>query len=150
MVKLTSSELSQDIICLIKNLSPIIANKSLEITHLMYDKLFVKYPQFIDMFKDAPKNQPVLLAEALSAYAVNIDNLKILEPALRIIAVTHVAVGVKPQHYRMLGPVLIGATEEAIGKEATIEFIDAVREAYKYISDILIEMESEMYKEFMD
>jgi len=114
----------------------------------MYDRLFIKYPQLVEMFKDAPKEQPVLLAEALSAYAVNIDNLKILEPALHIIAVTHVAIGIKEKHYRMLGPVLISAVEDVLKDEASLEFIDAFREAYKYISDVLIEMESEMYKEF--
>lgn len=139
--------MSKNTINIIKKHSPIILRKSLDITNLVYDRLFVKYPQFIEMFKEVPKNQPLPIAESFSAFAINIDNLKILEPALRAIAISHVAVGVKPEHYRMLGPVIIDAVEEVLENTASIELIDAVREAYKYISDILIEMESEMYKE---
>ena len=139
--------MSKNTINTIKRHSPIILKKSLDITNLVYDRLFIKYPQFIEMFKEVPKNQPLPIAEAFSEFAINIDNLKILEPALRAIAISHVSVGVKAEHYRMLGPIIINAIDDVLKDTVTIELIDAVREAYKYISDVLIEMESEIYKE---
>ena len=131
---------------MIKTHASELVNNSLDITHRMYDLLFEKYPQFSQMFQFAPKNQPVLLAEALSSYAVNIDNLKIFRPALQVIAESHIRTEVKASHYMMLGPVLIQAIAEVLGSKVPLAFIDAMREAYKYIADVLIEMESEMYK----
>lgn len=110
----------------------------------MYDLLFEKHPQLSEIFHDAPKEQPVLVAEALSAYATNIDNLKILEPALVVIAESHARVQLQPIHYVILGPILIKSIEDVLGESATIEFIDAIREAYKYLSDVLIEIEEEI------
>ena len=113
----------------------------------MYDKFLAKYPELRPMFAFAPKDQPVLIAEALSAYAVNIENLSIFQPALNTIAESHLRMMVKPEHYLMLGPVLIECIEDVLGDRATLEFIDAIREAYKYLSDYLIDMESDMYEE---
>jgi len=147
MKKLSSNELSEKTIITIKEFAPLITTKSLEITEIMYDKLFMKHPQLKPLFIFAPKNQPALIAEALSAYAVNIENLKLFQPALDVIAESHVRMIVKPNHYIMLGPILIESIEDVLGNAATIEFIDAIREAYKYLSDYLINMEFDIYNE---
>ena len=44
--------------------------------------MFSKYLEVKKLFKNAPNNQNVILAEAISLYAVNIENLKLLHPAL--------------------------------------------------------------------
>ncbi|MCL4157587.1 UNVERIFIED_CONTAM: hypothetical protein GTU68_018391, partial [Idotea baltica] len=44
----------------------------------MYDILFEKYPETKALFSGAPEDQPKVLAGAVSAYAMNIDNLDAL------------------------------------------------------------------------
>lgn len=137
--------LSQQSINIIKDSALLITANATQITSTMYTMLFEKHPHFEELFKDAPDNQYMILAEALSAYAVNIDNLQRLQPALKVIAVAHVKADIQAFHYPMLGIIFIQALEQSLGDKATIEFIDAWREAYKHISNILIDLEKGLY-----
>ena len=137
--------LSQKSIDIIKASAELITANDIAITQRMYQLLFSKYPNFKIFFKDAPQNQYMRLAEALSAYAINIEKLHILRPALALIARTHVKVKIKPSQYPIIGMVLMQAIEDVLGERAEIALIDAWREAYKHISWVLIEMEKEMY-----
>ncbi|MEA2100242.1 MAG: globin domain-containing protein [Campylobacterota bacterium] len=139
-------ELSTQTINIIKNSANIIASNGEKITLRMYEIVFNKYPHIEKMFENAPDNQYMKLADALTLYAVNIDKLHVLAPALEVIAKTHIDTGVKQLHYVMIGQSLIKAMYEVLGDMATPTLIDAWREAYIYISDVLIEMENELYK----
>ena len=46
-----------------------------DITVTMYDILFENYPETKSLFKGAPEDQPKVLSAAVTAYAMNIDNL---------------------------------------------------------------------------
>ena len=138
--------LSQKTIQIIKNTAELITTNDTLITKKMYSILFQKYPHFKIFFKDAPENQYMKLADALSSYAVNVEKLHILRPALSSIAKEHVRVSIKPSHYPIIGMALIQAIEEVLGDSASLELIDAWREAYKHIGDVLIEIEKEMYE----
>ena len=140
-------ELSQKHIEIIKESAGLITANDEKITTKMYEILFYKYPHLEILFDNAPDNQFMKLAEALSSYAVNIDKIEKLTPALELIAIKHVEVNIRPGYYSMVGMALIEAIEDVLGKMAPIGFIDAWREVYKYISDILIEMEDKLYKE---
>ncbi|WP_373003301.1 globin domain-containing protein [Sulfurimonas sp.] len=140
-------ELSQKHIDIVKESAELITANDLEITNKMYEILFYKYPHLEMLFENAPNNHFVKLAEALSLYAVNIDKIEKLTPALELIAIKHVKVNIRPGHYSMVGMALIEAIEEVLDEIAPIGFIDAWREVYKYVSDILIEMENKLYKE---
>ena len=137
--------LSQDAINIIKGTARLVTVNDIKITTRMYQILFSKYPHMKKMFENAPKGQPMLLAESLSAYAMNIERLERLRPALLIIAKTHVRKEIQPGHYPMLGMVLLQAMEEVLGDQATVDFLDAWREAYKVIANMLIEMEKSLY-----
>ncbi len=139
-------QLSQKSIGIIKGSASLVTAQSTKITQRIYEILFTKYPQSKQLFKNAPENQYILLAEAISAYAVNIDKLHIFYPALEIIAQSHVKENIKPIHYPMLGMVFIEAIEDILGTLATIEFVDAWRESYQFLSDVLIEMETNIYE----
>ena len=138
--------LSSKTIQIVKNSAELITSNDTKITQKMYDIVFEKHPSFEIFFKNAPKNQYMKLAEALSSYAINVDKLHILKPALSVIAREHVRVNIKPIHYSIIGMALIQAMEDVLGDSASIEFIDAWREVYKHISDVLIEIEKEMYE----
>ena len=123
--------------------------KSLNITHKMFELVFEKYPHIKLMFKENPNKYPVLVADAFSTFAVNIDNLKVLEAALYKIAQSHSRAYVMPEHYLVLGPILMKAMEEVIGKELSLKQLDALREGFKYIASILMEMERKIYLEMI-
>ena len=98
------------------------------------------------MFEGLYPKQYMHLAETISAYAVNIHMLDRLKPALQAIAVEHVKSNVQVVQYPKIGMALIEAIEDILGDKATTEFVDAWREAYKFVANILIEMEQELYK----
>lgn len=138
--------LSSSAIKIIKESASLITNNDTKITLRMYEILFDKYPQLEKLFEHAPDDQYMRLAQAVSSYAINIDRIHIFMPALKIIAITHVREDIKPFHYPLVGRAFIESVEDILGERASIEFIDAWREAFRYISDILIEMEEELYK----
>jgi len=142
---MVTCKLSEETLDIITNSAELVSANDTKITKRMYILMFEKYPSFKLLFKDAPEDQYMRLAEIISAYAVNIKKIEKLKPALVVIAERHVRLKIKPGHYYKVGTVFIEAMEDVLGSQATLEFIDAWREAYKYLSDILIEMEKELY-----
>ena len=140
------ASLSNESVDIIKKSASLITQNDTKITLKMYDILFEKYPQLEKFFDNAPKDQYMKLAQAVSAYAVNIDKIDMFVPALRVIAIAHVREGIKPVHYPLVGRAFIEALEETLGESASLELIDAWREAFLHISDILISLEEELYK----
>ena len=137
-------QLSTKTIKIIKQSAHLVTANAEEITSQVYVTLFTKYPDIKKLFVNAPNDQFSILAEAISAYAVNIDKLYKLEPALDIIARTHVKENIKPLHYPIVGMVFIQALGDVLKENATIEFLDAWKEAYKYLSYVLINMEDKL------
>ena len=142
-----AQELTQSTIDVIINTADMVVSNSTQITKSMYKILFAKYPHVENLFKDQPQNQYMILSEALSLFAVNIDKIDKLTPALNRIAVTHVRTNVKAGHYPMVGLALLTAMEDVLTDRATVEFIDAWREVYQYLSNVLIDMENTMYED---
>ena len=123
---------------------PVAANAE-AITTRMYEILFTDYPELKPMFDEAPKDQHKKLAGAIVAYAKNIDNLAALSSAVETMAKAHVSSKVKPEHYPMVGVSLLTAIKDVLGDAATDEVIEAWKEAYFFLGDILIAKEKELY-----
>ena len=85
------------------------------------------------------------LAAAVSAYAANIDNLSVLTNSLEKMASTHVNANVKSEHYPLVGIALLTAIKDVLGDAATDEIVEAWKEAYFFLADILIKIEKELY-----
>jgi len=137
--------LSKKTIEIVKATAKPVAAHAEEITSKMYEILFEKYPQTKALFSDAPSDQHKKLASAVIAYATNIDKLEALSGAVDKMAATHVRTGVKPEHYPMVGVSLLEAIKEVLGDAATDEVIEAWKEAYFFLGDILIEKERALY-----
>jgi nitric oxide dioxygenase len=138
--------LSEKNIEIITTTSKMVVTHASEITKQMYKIMFAKYPDIKELFKNQPENQYMILAEALSLFTVNIDKIEKLTPALETIARKHVQCNVKRGHYPVVGSSLLLAMEDVLKEKATLEFIDAWTQAYKYLSEILLEMEDKMYE----
>ena len=143
----TKRELSPQTVAVVKDSACLITANDLTITKRMCEILFERHPSYRKIFGDIPEEQYMKVAEVISAYAVNIDKLHILEPALKVIAQAHVSKQVQSGHYKAVGMSLLQSIEETLEHLATPAFIDAWREAYIYISDILIELEKNIYEE---
>jgi len=137
--------LSEKTIEIVKATAAPVAANAEAITTRMYEILFETHPELQELFKDAQADQHKKLAVAVSAYAANIDNLGALTKAVEKMAATHVRVHVKPEHYPMVGVSLLGAVKDVLGDAATDDVIEAWKEAYFFLADILIAREKELY-----
>lgn len=82
---------------------------------------------------------------AVLAYAENIENLPALLGAVAHIANKHVSVGIRAEHYPIVGKHLIASIKEVLGDAATPELIDAWTAAYMQLADVLIGAEKAIY-----
>lgn len=130
---------------IVKATAPVVAKNAEAITKTMYEILFEKYPQTKELFKNASSDQHKKLAGAVSAYAANIDNLAVLTIAVEKMAESHVGANVKPEHYPIVGECILEAIGKVLGEAATPEIVEAWKEAYFFLADILINREKELY-----
>jgi len=138
--------LSEKTIEICKATAPVLVEHGEAITTKMYETLFTDHPETKALFGEAPEDQYKKLAGAIVAYAANIDNLKVLGSAVENIAKRHVQTNVKPEHYPVVGVSLLKAIKDVLGDAATGEVIEAWKEAFFFLGDILIEREKELYK----
>jgi nitric oxide dioxygenase len=127
---------------------PVLREHGLAITTTFYRNMFAAHPELTNLFNmgnQASGKQQQSLASAVFAYAANIDNTAALGPVVTRIVHKHVSVGIKPEHYPIVGQHLLGAIKETLGEAATPALIDAWAEAYGSLADLLIETERAMY-----
>lgn len=142
--------LSEQTIKIVKATAPVLAEHGAVITTTMYRNMFARHPQIKEVF-DISHNipikgakfghQPLALAQAVLAYAQNVDNLDALASAVKRIAEKHVAVNVKPEQYAIVGTELIGALKEVLGDAANEDIVKAWTEAYTFLANIFISVE---------
>lgn len=137
--------LSEKTIEICKATAPVLTEHGEAITLKMYEILFENHPEVKVLFGEAPEDQHKKLASAIVAYASNMDNLAVLGKAVEVMAQRHVRVKVKPAHYPMVGVSLLQAIKDVLGDAATDDVIEAWKEAYFYLGDILIAREKELY-----
>ncbi len=131
---------------IIKSTAPLLKERGEEITTVMYRFLFARNPELVELFKDAEPDQYKKLASAVYAYAANIDKLEVLGKGIETMALAHVKTNIKPEHYPLVGEALLSAIAEVLGETATPEVIDAWKEAYFFLADVLIKREKELYE----
>jgi len=130
---------------IIKSTAPVLKDHGDTITTEMYKVLFSKYPETQVLFKDASPEQYKKLANAVYAYAANIDKLENLSKGIEQMATVHVETKVKPEHYPMVGDALLQAIKTVLGEAATDEVMVAWEEAYGFLAEVLIAREKELY-----
>lgn len=135
---------------LIKSTVPVLEVHGKAITTRFYQLLFSNHPELLNIFNHANQKQgrqQTALANAVYAAAAHIDNLEAILPAVKQIAHKHRSLGVKAEHYPIVGQNLLAAIKDVLGNAATDEIIGAWAEAYGVIADAFIQVEAEMYRE---
>ncbi|MBN8208383.1 NO-inducible flavohemoprotein [Bacillus sp. NTK071] len=142
--------LSPKTMATIKSTVPVLEVHGLEITKRFYEMLFTNHPELLNIFNHANQKQgrqQEALANAVYAAAKHIDQLEAILPVVKQVAHKHRSLGVKPEHYPIVGEHLIMAIKEVLGDDASEEILRAWEEAYGVIANVFIEVENEMYKE---
>lgn len=127
---------------------PVLREHGLTITRTFYRNMFQAHPELTNLFNmgnQANGAQQQSLAAAVFAYAANIDNADALGPVVNRIVHKHASVGIKPEHYPIVGRHLLGAIQETLGDAATAPLLAAWDEAYSQLANLLIDAEKNLY-----
>lgn len=142
--------LNKQTIAVIKSTVPVLEQYGEKITTRFYESMFSAHPELLNIFNHANQKQgrqQKALAGTVYAAAKYIDQLETIIPVVKQIAHKHRSLGIKPEHYPIVGKHLILAIKDVLGDAATDEILDAWTEAYGVIADAFISMEAEMYDE---
>lgn len=147
MIERQHRTLSPESAAIVKSTSPALQAHGLAITTRMYERLFVdpEIKKMFDMAAQESGEQPRRLANAIIAYAQNIDKLQNLAAPVQRMATRHFECGVKAEHYPHVANALLPAIQDILGDAATDEIISAWGQAYWVLADILIAAEDALY-----
>ncbi|UFN47492.1 NO-inducible flavohemoprotein [Roseomonas sp. OT10] len=141
--------LSAQTIATVKATVPALAEHGLAITRRMYQRMF-QDPAIAALFNQSHHgdagSQPRALADAILAYAQNIDRLEVLAPAVERIAQKHAGLNILPEHYPAVANALLPAISDVLGDAATAEVLGAWGEAYWFLAELLIGREAQIYR----
>jgi nitric oxide dioxygenase len=135
---------------IVKATVPVLADHGYEIVKCFYSRLLEKNPDLKNMFNMAHQEQgqqQQSLARAVYAYAEHIEDPSSLMHVLKNISNKHASLGVRPEHYPIVGQYLLAAIKEVLGIAATDEIISAWAQAYGNLADLLMGMESDLYEQ---
>ncbi|MCY8164891.1 globin domain-containing protein, partial [Bacillus inaquosorum] len=135
---------------IIKNTVPVLQQYGEAITGRFYDLMFQDHPELLNIFNQTnqkKKTQRTALANAVIAAAANIDQLGNIIPVVKQIGHKHRSIGIKAEHYPIVGKYLLIAIKDVLGDAATPDIMEAWEKAYGVIADAFIGIEKEMYEE---
>ncbi|MBQ0934307.1 NO-inducible flavohemoprotein [Ideonella paludis] len=133
---------------LVKATVPTLATHGEALTRHFYQRLFSHHPMLKEVFNQGHQHtgsQQQALAAAVLAYAQHIDDPSALHPALLHIAHKHVSLGIRPEHYPLVGQQLLAAMSDVMGDAATPELLAAWGAAYAQLAEVLIDLERTLY-----
>lgn len=144
-IKTKDKFMNEETKAIIKATAPVLKEHGEAITKEMYRIMFTKHPEVEKLFENQTPDQHKKLANAVYAYAANIDQLDKLGKGIETMVNAHVKTNVQPEHYPIVGASLLEAIKNVLGDAATDEIINAWAEAYQFLADVLIEREAEAY-----
>jgi hemoglobin-like flavoprotein len=105
---------------------------------LFYDRLFEVAPSVKAMFPADMAEQRKKLMATLAVVVNGLADLESILPAARALAIRHVGYGAKPEHYPVVGSVLLWTLEKGLGKAWTPAIADAWKAAYETLAGFMI------------
>jgi nitric oxide dioxygenase len=133
---------------LVKATVPVLKEHGVALTRHFYARMFSHNPELKPVFNQGNQqsgSQQQALAMAVLAYAEHIDDPSVLMPVLTLVANKHVSVGIRAEHYPVVGMHLLASIKEVLGDAANDELLAAWAAAYEQLADILIAQESAIY-----
>jgi hemoglobin-like flavoprotein len=105
---------------------------------LFYDRLFETAPEVRALFSGNMHSQGQKLMAALSTVVNNLGQIERIAPMACDLAKRHLAYGVRPEHYAVVGKALLWTLEQGLGDEFTPALRTAWAAAYSTLSEAMI------------
>jgi len=117
-----------------------VAPRGDELVEVFYERLFDVAPAVRPLFTGTDlKRQKGMLLAALVLLRKSLRNLEAIAPTLRDLGARHVRYGALPEHYPVVGQVLIASMAEVAGDAWTVEYELAWTEAYAVVSGAMLD-----------
>ena len=118
----------------------LIAPRGDELMDIFYSRLFAAAPSVEPLFAHVDlRRQKGMLLAALVLLRKSLRDLDAIVPKLRELGARHVAYGAVPEHYPVVGAVLLTSMAEVAGPAWTQEYEDAWSEAYGIVAGVMVE-----------
>ena len=109
-----------------------------EAAEVFYDRLFDIAPQLRSLFHGDMAEQRHRLVATLAVVVNGLGDLPSVLPAASALAKRHVAYGVRPEHYAVVGEALLWTLARGLGEQWTPETAAAWTAAYGTLSGYMI------------
>ena len=118
----------------------LVAPRGDELTSVFYARLFAAAPAVRPLFAgtDMARQQQVLLG-ALVLLRKSLRNLDAVVPKLRELGARHVEYGAEPEHYVVVGEVLIASMAEIAGDAWRVEYEQAWATSYGVVATAMLD-----------
>jgi hemoglobin-like flavoprotein len=117
----------------------LVAPQGDELIRKFYDDLFQVAPSVKPLFANVDmEGQRQALLNMLVVLRESLRDLDDIVPDLEELGARHAEYGAKPEHYPVVGEVLIGAMAEVGGDAWKPEYTAAWQEAYAVVQDVMV------------
>ncbi len=117
----------------------LVAPRGDELMDEFYSRLFAAAPGVRPLFPGDMQRQKTMLLGALVLLRKSLRNLDAIVPKLRELGARHVAYGAQPEHYPVVGTVLIASMAAVAGDEWKPEHESAWGAAFEIVAATMIE-----------
>lgn len=135
---------------LVRATIPVLQRSGVALASHFYQRMLTYNPELKHVFNHGHQQdgrQPQALAGAVLAYAEHIDDPTVLLPVVERIAHKHVSLGIRAEHYAIVGKHLLASIQEVLGEAATTELVDAWAAAYHQLAQLFTGIESDLYQQ---
>ena len=117
----------------------LVAPQGDELVRVFYDKLFEAAPSVQPLFADVDmERQRAALLNMLIVLRESLQDLDDIVPDLEELGARHVDYGAKPEHYPVVGEVLIGSMAQVAGDAWKSEYTAAWEEAFPVVQGVML------------
>jgi nitric oxide dioxygenase len=117
-----------------------VAPRGEEFVTAFYERLFTSFPQTRAFFASTDmKEQRKKLLGALALVIQNLRKPEVLTSALQGLGQRHVSYGVLPEHYPIVGGVLLETFSDVLGDRWTPAYHEAWAQAYEAICALMLQ-----------
>ena len=145
--------LSSEEVEVIKSTIGVLETSGEQLTAYFYNRLFREHPEVAKYFNPVNQlkgGQQRALADAICAYANNIETPEVLSSAVELIAQKHVSLQVQPEHYPVVGENLLASISEVLELPEDDPILLAWGKAYTILADLFIGREKQIYTELVE
>ena len=118
----------------------LVASRGDELMDVFYARLFAAAPAVKPLFAATDlQRQKTMLLSTLILLRKSLRNLEAIVPTLHNLGARHVAYGAQPEHYPVVGEVLLSSMAEIAGPAWTTEYSRAWSEAFAIVAGAMLE-----------